>query len=277
LKARISSLQHALCGVLLFLTALRVYAWSERLALIEAAVPFALSVAARIGESRTRIAAWLARGGPYLVFPVFILYFSVAEYFRSWKSSTYNQVSGFWEFSIGRLASYYYTSLNNGAGILVTSNWPDYRFAYTLEWLHRAPVIGPLFSHYVGLREKGTGQFLKKFGDPEFNNPSGIYTVIFDLGLPLGVVYFSLLGLAAGMAFRAFRAGSFAGVIGYPILFLTLLELFRYPYLGASRGFAWALGIGVAAAIARSQTRRAPAVPAAYGSNRLPDTRAWLQ
>jgi hypothetical protein len=277
LRARVSRLQHALCGVLLFLTALRVYAWSERLALIEAGVPFALSVAARIGESRTRIAAWMARGGPYLVFPVFILYFSVAEYFRSWQSSTYNQLSGFWEFSLGRLASYYYTSLNNGAGILATSNWPDFRFAYTLEWLHRAPFIGPMFSHYVGLREKGTGQFLKKFGDPEFNNPSGIYTVLFDLGLPLGVIYFSLLGLAAGMAFRAYRAGSFVGVIGYPILFLTLLELFRYPYLGASRGFAWALGICVAAFIARPPRRRAPVATPAYGSTHLPDTRGLLQ
>jgi hypothetical protein len=251
-QAPVSRWLHAMFAVLIVLTALRVYAWSERLALVEAAVPLGLSVAVRLAQSRSQLSRWIARGGPFVAFPLFIVYFGVAEYFRSWQSATYYGRSSFWEFSVGRLASYYYTSLNNGAGILATSEWPDYRFAYTLEWLHRAPFVGQWFSAYMDLRAKGTGQFLSKFGDPEFNNPSGIYAVIFDLGLPLGFVYFAMLGIAAGIAYRAFRAGSFGGVLCYPLLFLTFLEVFRYPYLGASRGFAWALGIAVAYLVLRT-------------------------
>jgi len=252
----VSRRTHGLCAVLLAFTALRVYAWSERLALIEAAVPFGLAGAARFNRSRSELVRWMARGGLYLALPVVIVYFGVAEYFRSWQSSTYQGKSGFWEFSIGRLASYYYSSLNNGAGILATSNWPDYRFAYTLEWLHKAPFVRGLFSAYLDLHTKGTGQFLSKFGDPEFNNPSGIYSVIFDLGLPLGTVYFALLGFAGGIAFRAYRANSFTGIMCYPILLLTFFEIFRYPYLGSPRGFTWVLGIAVAFLAAKPRLQR---------------------
>jgi hypothetical protein len=242
---RVRASLHVLCAVLLLLTALRVYAWSERLALIEAAVPFGLSGAARLGAAGRR-ARRVTGAGPILALPAFVLYFGAAEYVRSWTSATYHGRSGFWEFAIGRLASYYYTSLNNGAGLLATARWPTFHFEYTLWWLHKAPVLGPVFSSYVGLQVEETGLFLQKYGDLEFNNPSGIYSVIFDIGLPLGIAYFGLQGAVGGLLFRAFRAGSYIGALGYPLLYLSMLEIFRYPYLGAPRGFTWAVGIAVA-------------------------------
>lgn len=256
LGVRLSTRLRVLCWVLLAATALRVYVWSERLALIEAIVPFGLAYAAKFGRTAGRTWRFVQHGGPFLALPVLILYFGLAEYFRSWQSSTYKGKSGFWEFAIGRLASYYYTSLNNGAGVLATSHWPSFQFENTLLWLHRAPLVGPVFTYFVGLRAEALGQFLVKYGDEEFNNPSGIYSVVYDLGLPLGFVYFSVFGFFAGRLFTAYRAQSVLGVLGYPLFFLSLLEIFRYPYLGSPRGFTWTLGIGVALLVGRSWRNR---------------------
>jgi hypothetical protein len=234
---------HLMCVVLLGLTALRVYAWSERLALIECIVPFSLAIMGRANRWKSKPFRFMVQAGPFFAVPLFILYFGIAEYVRSWNSSTYHNQTGFWEFAVGRLASYYYTSLNNGAGILSTSKWPSFQFQYTLWWLHKAPLIGPTFSSFVDLRSGDLQEFLEKFGDVEFNNPSGLYSVIFDLGLPGGIGYFAVVGILGGALFRAYRAGSLAGVQLYPMFFLTFLEVFRYPYLGAARTFTWMLGI----------------------------------
>ena len=243
--------------LLLAATALRVYAWSERLALIEAGVPIGLAWIARFSRNWQR---WglLLMAGPLLAIPMLIGYFGIAEYFRSWQSATYNGKMSFWQFAVGRLASYYYTSLNNGAGVLSTSNWPNFKFENILYWLHHAPLLGPIFSNWVHLQSTQLGQFLQKYGDEEFNNPSGIFAVIYDLGLPLGLLYFAFLSLLAGRAYNAYRSGSMWGVLLYPILFLTFLENFRVPYLGSSRGFTWFVAIVIALLIGRTRRRRAP-------------------
>lgn len=242
---------HLLGAALLFLTALRVYAWSERLALIEAAIPLGLAAAMRLNQSRGRISWFISRMGPVIALPALAFYFGIAEYFRSWTAAVYNGRTGFWEFALGRLASYYITSLNNGAGLLSTADWPTFQFQNTLAWFHALPVVGPIFASYVGVYPGQYPIFLATFEDPEFNNPSGIFSVIFDLGLPLGIVYFTLVGIAGGVFFRAYRSGSMVGVLFYPLVFLTFLEVFRYPYLGNQRAFTWVLGILIALSIGR--------------------------
>ncbi len=234
---------HLLGLTLLCLTVLRVYAWSERLALIECVVPFSLAVVHAVERSRHRVLRGFVQAGPLFAMPMLILYFGAAEWFRSWNSSTYHNRTGFWEFAVGRLASYYYTALNNGAGLLATSHWPSFQFEYTLGWLHKAPVIGPVFSAYVNLRYGDLVEFLTKYGDIEFNNPSGLYTVVFDLGLPGAILYFSAMGVLGGALFRSYRRGGSAGVLFYPLFYLAFLEVFRYPYLGVSRAFTWALAV----------------------------------
>jgi hypothetical protein len=256
LEQKFHPLVRALFWVLLGATALRVYGFSERLAMIEALVPIGLAWVTRLSQNRAK---WglLLNSGPFLALPAVIVYFGAAEYFRSWQSSTYHGKSSFWEFAVGRLASYYYTSLNNGAGVLSTTQWPSFEFENTLGWLHRAPLIGPIFSNWVQLRSGGElGEFLFKYGDEEFNNPSGIFSVIYDLGLPLGCVYFALLSLLAGRSFNAYRRGSLFGVVTYPILFLTFLEIFRHDYLGSSRGFTWCLGVGLVLLVGRRRRSR---------------------
>lgn len=162
-----------------------------------------------------------------------------------------------------RLASYYYTSLNNGAGLLATAEWPTFSFEHTLFWLHRAPLsLGSAFSTWLDVNSNGHETFLARFADPEFNNPSGLYAIVSDLGLPLGAAYFAVVACLAGLAFSAYAQGRLIGALAYPIFFLTLLEVFRYPYLGQPRAFSWVLGVAVVSIVVASSSGGA-AAPAA--------------
>jgi len=258
---RIGRTLHWLCGALLALTVFRVYAWSERLALIETVVPFALAagaVAARSERRAVRVFTWL---GPFIAIPLLILYFGIAESVRSWTAAAYNGKLEFWDFAIGRMASYYYTSLNNGAALLAMQDWPTWRFEYTLLWLHKAPLsIGAAFSDWINVRFLQPEDLLTRYLDIEFNNPSGLYAVVSDLGLPLGVAYFAGVALVGGLLFRSYGAGRLGGALAYPMFFLSFLEVFRYPYLGQPRAFTWVLGIFAALLIVHFRTRLASSV-----------------
>jgi hypothetical protein len=242
-RARISLTLHLIFAVLIAFTLFRVYVWSERLALIEALMPLAIAGAVGRRHAADRLARWLMRLGPYAGLMPLILYFGLAESFRSWASPTYHQKIGFWRFVLGRITTYYYTSLNNGAGVLVTTQWPTYKFENTLTWLHRMPVFGKTFSSLVGLRYFEMERFLAAFGDEEFNNPSGLFGVVYDVGIPGAMLYFAMVGFVAALLLRAYQAGSQLAVLLYPMFFLFLLEVFRYPYFGSPRAFTWALGI----------------------------------
>jgi hypothetical protein len=108
--------------------------------------------------------------------------------------------------------------------------------------------VGESFGQFVGYPRGDFNhfdQFLSKYVDLEFNNPSGIFSVVYDLGLPLGIVYFCLIAVVAGYALNLYRQRHPAGALIYPILYLSFLEIYRYPYLGASRAFTWLVGIGL--------------------------------
>jgi hypothetical protein len=249
-------------ALLVVLTAFRVYVWSERLALIEALVPFALALGARLAASPRPALRTLVAAGPVIALPLLLMYFGVAEYVRSWSSPTYSGKLGFWEFASGRLASYYYTSLNNGAGLLATAEWPSFTFEHTLFWLHRAPLqVGPAFTQWLDLTAFGQERFLERFADPEFNNPSGLYAIVSDLGLPLGAAYFAAIAFAAGVALGAYARGGLAGVLVYPMLFLSFLEVYRYPYLGQPRAFTWVVGMVTVAAVVGASAAWRPRTP----------------
>jgi len=180
-----------------------------------------------------------------------VLFFGASEYFRSWASNTYQGKMDFWEFALGRFASYYYTSLNNGAGLLANMPWPTWTFEFTLEWLHRAPFgLGKPFSAAVGYTVPRLDYYLATYQDEEFNSPSGIYGPLSDMGLFGGLAYMLAIGLVSGLCFRAYREARLVGVLFYPIFFITFMEIYRYPYLGVPRAFTWTLGIGVALLLA---------------------------
>lgn len=230
--------------VLLVLTVFRVYVWSERLALIEVGVaimvPYVCARHASMKPAGRRAVAVL----PFIGIPVVLAYFGLGEYFRSWQSDFYQGKMPFWEFIAGRFASYYYTSLNNGAGLLSTQDWPSYKFENTLDFARKMPwIIGALFRYYVDIDQNSLGVFLSRYADAEFNNPSGVYSVVFDVGVVGAIVYFGALGFLVGLLYRSIMKGQARGVLLYPMCFVMMLELYRYPYFGSSRAFTAILGV----------------------------------
>ncbi|WP_427913120.1 hypothetical protein ACPWT1_21270 [Ramlibacter sp. MMS24-I3-19] len=136
----------ALTVLLLVFTLFRAYIWAERLAVAEALVTLALALllAMPVPRPDQHVRRLVVRLGPYAALPGLFLFFALAEFFRSW--SYYQDRLSFWEFALGRFVSYYYTSLNNGAGLLATLDWPTGKFENVLSWLHTFPMgIGPLF------------------------------------------------------------------------------------------------------------------------------------
>jgi hypothetical protein len=245
--------------VLFVLTLFRVYVWSERLALIElmagVVVPTCLALHNSPKRPFLRKVLLIA---PFLGIPLLLLYFGAFEYFRSWQSNTYNGKTDFWSFVVGRVGAYYYTALNNGAGLLSTNVWPTFKFEYVLTWVHRAPFsIGPIFKYYVGQKYLASTVFLANYGDPEFTNPSGIFTIIFDIGIPWAICYFFLFGYLAGYLYRGYVAGNTAAILFYPLFFIAILEIMRVPYLGDSRTFTAVLGGAVAYWLIQKRQRRA--------------------
>jgi hypothetical protein len=235
---------------LMLLTLFRVYVWSERLAMIEVGVGVMVPLVCAKYGSMSPGARRLVFLLPIIGLPVLILYFGLGEFFRSWQSDTYQGKMPFWEFAAGRFATYYYTSLNNGAGLLHTNDWPNFKYEFTLAFAHKAPwLFGALFRYYTELDSSSMGYFLRRYADPEFNNPSGVFAVVYDLGVAGAMIYFSVLGFLSGVLYRAIIDRRVRGVLLFPLCFIMMLELYRYPYFGESRSFTAFLGAGLAFAI----------------------------
>lgn len=240
----------ALTSILLLFTFFRVYIWSERIAGAEALIPLALALLGNDRpkpHQRARKLFW--RFGPYAALPAVFLFFAVAEFFRSW--SYYADRMAFWEFAFGRFVSYYYTSLNNGAGMMATAtNWPTGTFELVLTWLHTFPLgIGPWFSDLVGL-QAGVGEvFLQRYGDPEFNTIASFASVTLDLGVAGATLYFFIAMLCAGILYSRYTRGDPLSVMLFPSALVAIFDAMRIPYWGTSRAFVWLLGTLVILAV----------------------------
>jgi len=241
---RFSPLMHCLFVAVVIMAALRVFMWSERLALIELAIPILVCVLLyRPLRSRgaLRVHRLLASSGPFLGFALLLGLFAVTEAVRSWR--WYAAKSDFGTFVVGRLTTYYFTALNNGAGMLQTGHWPTYHGRWVFGWLYMLPFgIGQTFLDLLGARVAPHDVFLERFGDPEFNNMSGIFPIFHDLGIVLGLAYFMLLGFTFGLAYRSAIKGEVLGGVFFPPIVVACLELLRITYLNGQRCFLIILG-----------------------------------
>lgn len=243
-KVRSDALK-AMVIVLLLFTLFRTYIWSERLAAAEALIPLVLALLLAMPRPTAEqpMRSLLYRLGPYAALPVVFLFFAVAEYFRSWPF--YQDRMAFWEFAVGRFVSYYYTALNNGAGILATTDWPSWKFEAVLDWLHAFPLgIGHWFSEAVGATTESGDLFLQRYGDPEFNSGSSFLGVTLDLGVAGAILYFAVTAFCGGILYSRYLRGDTIALMLYPSVLVAIFESFRYCYWGTSRAFVWLLGAG---------------------------------
>ncbi|MBD1382683.1 O-antigen polymerase [Metabacillus arenae] len=219
--------------IIISMTVFRSIAWSERLALIEIAVPIVVIIFSRYKKARFRS---LIKTAPYVGIILMYALFSVTEYFRSWKSYYQYIYDNFFHFTAQRVLNYYYTALNNGAGFLEESGTPSYRFEHTLDWIYKFPIIGEKLSEALRIKWDYS-KFLNSFLTSEFNNPSGIFVFFYDMNVPLALIFIFLIGSIIGYFYRGFLNLQGLGMLIYPVLFVGIIEIMRQPYFTSSRFF----------------------------------------
>jgi hypothetical protein len=243
---------HRLSAAIIAAVIFRAFAWGERVAIIEAAIAVGF-VWVSFAEIRSnvikRLLPWLPALGSIGVIGLF----AIGEYFRSW--TTYYQFgkSSFWDFIFQRLTNYYFTALNTGAGQLTMLHWPTYAFEWTLRWVHKLPILGPLFTYYTGITLDGSFYFyLQSYGDPEFNNPSGLFSIFYDLGVTGGLLTCLLIGITAKYVYSIWQTSTNLTGSIYFVFLMTFVEIFRYFYLGDPRCFMVILSLMLAATFSTS-------------------------
>jgi hypothetical protein len=243
----------------LVLTLYRVFAWSERLALIEVAVPLAVAVLLyykpRDRASRA-VFGLVAAAGPFLAIPLLGMFFALTEAFRSWTTYSQTLDVSLGEFVVSRLTTYYFTALNNGAGRLATGVWPSHDLSVILDWLYKMPVVGQVIANEF-IRRGAKVEFLEAYADVEFNNMSGIFPIFQDVGVGLGLTYFALFGFLCGFCYRSMMRGEPLGAMFYPPLFVACVEALRITYITGSRVFLILVGATVCALMFRGVRYRA--------------------
>ena len=258
---RFTRLIRAQFWLILGLTLVRVQLWGERLAIIEVAVPLAVLVLTHqtprsaLGRFTFRIAAAL---GPFLGIPVLLAAFTLTEYFRSWTVYSQTQNIGLVDFMVSRLVTYYFTALNNGAGMLVTQEgrWPTFDFYNILAWMYTLPLGIGAAAQELLLRHGPPGiEFLVRWADVEFNNLSGVFPIVYDIGFIGAALYFSVFGFVAGIVYRSMVNGRVLGLLFYGPIYVASLEVLRISYLNGSR--AVLVVVGSAALYFQARTSRA--------------------
>ncbi len=208
-KVKLISVFHLVFFGILFV---RAVLWSERLALIEGAVPFFLGALPRVTAAAGPIGRMLLRLLPLLLPAAILVLFVSFEFLRSWQYYS-GQHASLFEFGWRRLYTYYFEAMNTGAAILQVGGFYD-------------GLVGPLsFKAHEAVYD---GLYLGTL-DVEYNNPGGIHYVASRLGNVLLAPFLLLMGVWFGVTWRAYREGRLLALF-YPISFLGLMEILRIPY-----------------------------------------------
>jgi hypothetical protein len=219
---------------------LRAWLWSERLALIELALPVTIvSFAKAATEPRAGLFRPLVFAPPLALVAVFAI-FAIGEYFRSWQFYQYVFSGSFLEFAAVRFAGYYATALNTGAAIC-SLNDPLYMPTETAEWFYRFP-LWQLIDERHRPSTFDVMNFLEAYLNPEFNNISGVFMPLLDYGPVLGLACWATLGVLSGYLFRLFALGRVGGLLFFPVWFVGIAELLRVFYWADSRFFVVIVG-----------------------------------
>lgn len=229
--------------LLIFIGAVRAFALTERLALVELVVPLAVIRAAGMmarGNARERMNVVAA---PVAGLVAVVLLFGTAEYARSWNFYSEVRDQPFAAFVGERMAGYYATSYNNGALLLRNDPRNNEAPFHTVTFLWEGPAqpvsealqVGITGSDIVDEAESRKSILLRRKGNPEFNSPSGVAAPFIDYGYIGGAIFFVLLGLLIGTLHLSFLRSRLWGLLFYPIAFVGILELPRYIYWAQGR------------------------------------------
>lgn len=219
--------------VILFLLAyVRAALFSERLALIELALPFAVAWFGSSPKPASRLDRWL----PVVAVVLLVFVFGVFEYQRSWLNYYVYYYDNFWDFSITRLFGYYTNAANTEAMYIEKgpTSWLPY---WSIQWLWQMPLFKDFYAEIADPNVSAVfNELLGRYANREFNNPGGVLTFFKDFSY-FGFLLNFFFGLFVGHYYSWFKAGVLEGQLLYPIFILTLSEMPRYFYLGNNRSF----------------------------------------
>jgi hypothetical protein len=240
--------------LIVFIDAVRSFLLSERVALVEVAVPLTV-VWIHLMTSRanaTQYKKLLLSLAPTIGIVGLYIYFTASEAFRSW--TFYSKEGGsLLSFGATRLLGYYSTALNNSALFSKVLDRPGLPYL-TQEWLWHMPFVGDVGGSTSLIMGFQYGAILKGGGNPEFNNPGGLLLPILDYGVTFGLLYWCIFGFAIATVYRSFKRYEVLGLFLYPIVFVGLLELARFMYLTDGRTFPSLVLLGLAVILCSRRT-----------------------
>ncbi|MCU5749006.1 oligosaccharide repeat unit polymerase, partial [Bacillus cereus] len=199
--------------LILLLTLFRVVVWSERLALIEIVIPIVLIFFVK-KLNRVKLFNLL----PVFGISALVVLFTITEYFRSWHFRKYTVNQSIWEYCTDRILLYYSTAINNGVGRIENYGVLSGRFMENLlAPIYNIPYISNLFPDNVF--NVTNADFLNAYADLEFNNPSGLFMILYDTGYIGSLLYVLLIGVITGNLYSRFINDNLLGVMLYPIFY----------------------------------------------------------
>jgi len=246
----------------ILLATARALMLAERLALAEIVVPILVLRAALFGHRVVDGRRLLVTLAPLFGAVLLLVGFAASEYSRSWNWYSSRTDTGFVDFASERLLGYYATSHNNGALLLnhgeTVADIPYYTTTFVWQIPPGSQVGGELADDVSDDRRR----VLHGFGNPEFNSPSGLSSVLIDFGTIGGLVFALALGMVVAGLHLSFLYGRILGLLLYPVAFTGLLELPRYLYWFQGRATP-AIAFGLIAAVYLAR----PAAPRLRGGN----------
>jgi len=216
--------------LIVFISLIRAFVRSERLALIEVLVVFSLPFCL-YNQKFKKIIKLI----PIIAVPGLVLIFSISEYFRSWIHYYNKRYDYFSEFIFDRFSSYFMIAQNSAVSYLKYIEINDYPWL-TNQWLFKFPGLGYLNDLYRSEYDKYMS-FLRIHLDPQYNNYAPIYAIYTDFGILFGCFILFILGLLTGHFHRTFQEQNGIGTFIYPAWFIGVLELSRTYSWGSSRFF----------------------------------------
>lgn len=252
--------------IVVLLAVVRAFLNTERLALLELAVPL-LAIGAVAAYRRGSGAFGRSiPSAPAVLVPLLFLVFAAFEYSRSWQYFSSRTDQGFPRFVLVRLAGYYVTAYNNGELRLEHARFPGRLPFESIQALWDAPVLKQvgLYGRLSAQSPLSATQIFERYGNPEFNNPGGLLVPFVDFGVAGGLVFFLIAGLAIGAAYRGFTESKIMGLLIYPVLLTGLYDIPRYVYWTQGRllpALVCLVGTAVYVGRARAVLRPTPTRP----------------
>jgi hypothetical protein len=221
---------------ILFPGVLRGMFFSERLALMEGVIPV-LVMAVLFQKVRLTFTKII------LGTLSFVIFFSMAEGLRSYSYYAKTGVAqgGIYAYGFSRFADYISSSVNHSMAMVDLANrivgFPQLLFSSILSVIDRGAnsSIGTM----LGSKEGAQAYLNVKnsiYSAPDYTNMGFFGSVFQDAGY-LYIFYAILYGTIIGLAYKGLRNYEFSWIVVYPIIFISVLESYRIPYLFDVRAF----------------------------------------